>query len=71
MKWQPINTAPRDRTHVLLFTPNDEPQVVVGYFESYGGDGWWTYSDLALQEISEEIVEGGPTHWMPLPLPPA
>jgi hypothetical protein len=73
-EWQPIETAPRDRTNVLLF---GERGVDYGFWE--GGSpaqyecgvmtdpgmeaGWW----------SEHYYPGSPqqpTHWMPLPSAP-
>lgn len=63
--WQPIETAPRDGTLVLLYSikpsRKNRPQMQVGYCHiGLGGDVW---------------VTGGwpvrPTHWMPLPDPPA
>jgi hypothetical protein len=68
--WQPIETAPMDGTHVILFWPfvTDDGLVTSGrWYEpdrhNKTVDGYW-YSD---------IVNGGatpPTHWMPLPPPP-
>lgn len=69
--WQPIETAPKDGTHVLLwFEWHDLP--VVGDFR-YGR--WWSVHSLGgnLPRPNgmdwEEVMR--PTHWMPLPLPPA
>lgn len=71
-EWQPIETAPKDRTHILLFVGNDKPQIVVAYYESFvtedGTVEWWAYADWLLQDAAGEIF--GPTHWMPLPPPP-
>lgn len=55
-EWQPIETAPRDRTDVLVLLANNSVRVaryVVGWATVPGG--WTLY----------------PTHWMPLPAPPA
>jgi len=60
--WQPIETVPKDGTHILLwpFTDFGESMVVVGIRTH---DGWF-----------EDVVEGygfdTATHWMPLPDPP-
>jgi hypothetical protein len=58
-EWQPIETAPKDRT-ILLWVPYDAWQV------------------CAWDELHKEWVSTGglsfdavPTHWMPLPEPPA
>jgi hypothetical protein len=67
--WQPIDTAPKDGTEILLF---DGEVVTVGGWISevdqgadYEGQGliapgWWS---LALKDNK-------PTHWQPLPPPP-
>ncbi|PWF25024.1 DUF551 domain-containing protein [Corticimicrobacter populi] len=55
--WQPIKTAPMDRTQVLLSTPSGK--VADGMFYQRYGIWSWPY------------VMVNPTHWMPLPAPPA
>jgi hypothetical protein len=73
--WQPIETAPKDGTHVLI--SNDAPGSVhprEGYYVAVEHryenepqhDGWWR-----LAGSSEAAVHGRtPTHWMPLPPAP-
>jgi len=56
MEWQPIETAPRDGTIILLSTPKG--RVADGMWHKRYGVWAWTYV----------MVE--PTHWMPLPEPP-
>jgi hypothetical protein len=61
-EWQPIETAPESMTSVLLFWPNNlgiEKQTV----------GWWYEGEFCDESNSEEY--GQPSHWMPLPAPPA
>ena len=62
MEWQPIETAPKDRLHVLLFGdgPGFKQCSFVGYW--YEHDGVWLGFD--------HKPAGQPTHWMPLPKPP-
>jgi hypothetical protein len=63
--WQPIDTAPKDGTWVLLYWPMTRTNVVVGghfYCARDGEEMWWS---LPRVESSKE-----PTHWMPLPAPP-
>jgi hypothetical protein len=61
-QWQPIETAPKDGTPVLLYIPDghrDRDQRWVGMFKA---DCWRSlnYSPLSYR----------PTHWMPLPAAP-
>ena len=62
MEWQPIETAPKDRFHVLLFGdgPGFKQCSFVGYW--YEHDGVWFSFD--------HKPAGQPTHWMPLPKAP-
>lgn len=63
--WQPIETAPKDGTPMLLTYWNDQTQdtlPVTSGFWSRLSDRWWS-------EISQKGCK--PTHWMPLPLPPS
>lgn len=55
--WQPIETAPKDGTRVLLSTPTGK--VADGAFYQRYGVWSWPY------------VMANPTHWMPMPAPPA
>ena len=58
--WQPIETAPKDGTRVLLCIDHGEwgDKVWTGLW----GDGWMVSYGKARTE---------PTHWMPLPKAPA
>jgi hypothetical protein len=70
--WQPIETAPLE-TPILLFVPEFEyfepsDQRVMATRHSHGGVSYWS--------IINDGNRGGltvtpPTHWMPLPDPPA
>lgn len=59
--WQPIETAPRDRTSVLLLGRGGKHAD--GFWEpkAYAGNGCWVWP----------YVKCEPSHWMPLPPPPA
>lgn len=63
-EWQPIETAPKNETHFLAYWP---PSEVDPYLKQYHvchyahgviWPSWITDDDM-------------PTHWMPLPPPPA
>ena len=59
-EWQPIETAPRDGSDVLIWC--DTGKICIAHFD-YATFAWW--SDLSTRECPD------PTHWMPLPAPPA
>ena len=81
MTWQPIETAPKDGTHILVYGPSagyDEDAPPLGFSVAHwyddgvnelgwrgivAGDNIDSYSDL------DEDTQ--PTHWQPLPEPPA
>lgn len=78
--WQPIETAPLDKTHVIIAVPTkDKDDFIVGeaYFdpEHYGDDGdwWWAgtnYGDYHSGPISE-VNYHGPSLWQHLPAAPS
>lgn len=53
--WRPIETAPKDGTELLIFDPVDGPARA----------HWSTHNWYAGTYVA------APTHWMPLPAPPA
>ena len=59
--WQPIETAPRDGTEILVYTCSG-CFYVVSYDDIYSAP--WRVIN------SEGFREHVPTHWMPLPPPP-
>lgn len=62
-EWQPISTAPKDGSEILLIDPEHEIKVVSTYWHAFAnGDGYW--------ENLEGLEEYNPTHWMPLPTAP-
>ena len=69
MRWQPIETAPKDHTHVLLAVRDEihtlvnftGKRVFAGYFQTQADD--WIIDGTWAGNIR-------PTHWMPLPAPP-
>lgn len=70
--WRLIETVPdeikRDGTEILLWCPNDVPNIVVGRWFSEKDWGGLLYADEALSDLAPE----GPvaTHWMPQMDPP-
>lgn len=70
MTWQPIETVPRNGSLVLLF---DEREGVTAGSWLLGDDGelcdeGWVYC-RELFRPQDELFN--PSHWMPLPAPPA
>jgi hypothetical protein len=72
MTWQPIETAPKDGTRIILFLPSRysfPAMVTIGlWFEDFlPGRNGWSYCEV--DEIGQ-FIEEPITHWMPLPPPP-
>ena len=69
--WQPIETAPRDGTEVLVCRVyEDLCRVEYAVAHNYGdGNGWRDMGDLGWAGMTGDD-DNQPTHWMPLPAPP-
>lgn len=73
--WQPIETAPKDGSRILLFIPRQSSR----FYPGWGGypligqwqnneestDGYWAYSVNERKPLKRQ-----PTLWMPLAAPP-
>lgn len=59
LEWQPIETAPKDGTNILVHSPEGE-QV------AWWSEGWNKF----LTTGGGDDLWDEPTNWMPLPLPP-
>mgnify|MGYP001043157719 CR=1 FL=1 len=72
--WQPIETAPKDGSSIILFTrwegdvicPGPFDEIQIGYWDvgNNTGDIWHREPGWSLDKI------GTATHWMPLPSRP-
>jgi len=63
-EWQPIETAPRDGTKVLLLS---QIGIFVGSYDTYDVWGRWALElSISGDGVDQECI----THWMPLPKPP-
>jgi hypothetical protein len=69
MNWQPIETAPKDGTDILVCF--DCASVLVAHIAWWcdltdGDVGWWSY---VRGSVTQEMLDGyrAPTHWIPLP----
>jgi hypothetical protein len=58
-QWQPIETAPKDGTDILVWDGRE--RFVVFY---YRGASHW------LMNCGSTCIEINPTHWQPIPEPP-
>lgn len=78
-EWQPIETAPKDGTPILIWIRDRlyeamwcehrfKPSSYIG--EDADEDGWWgiRWAEIDSYGVSPDEM---PTHWMPLPNPPA
>lgn len=68
-EWQPIETAPKDGTHVLIYVPGSRRLVceawwAMPYEAAPAAQCWWQTADY-------RVLPEHAAHWMPLPEPPA
>lgn len=73
MNWQPIETAPKDGTWILVNdgTGSAHPPVHVVHWsnpEWMGGPDTWVTMAIG---PNPDTYEPNPTHWMPIPTPPS
>lgn len=69
--WQPIDTAPKDGSWVLLWLPSPRSYLVKARWldsEEYVDDIWHEWQQQGGDRV--RCILPGPTHWMPLPKPP-
>lgn len=73
MTWQPIETAPKDGTYILVFPGlwTDVTCSIARYdYDTHARNPkpfWKRVDDMGLVSRSRSCQ---PTHWMPLPEPP-
>lgn len=72
MEWQPIETAPKDGTQILIWISAAWTRAQVRLVHWY--DEWGNWQEGADPDpLTDEYCGIGsavPTHWMPLPNPP-
>lgn len=66
-QWQDIATAPRDGTAILI-TRDTRFQSEEGWHVVRWDDDWW---QVHCGKFDHPLRGPDPTHWMPLPSPPA
>lgn len=65
-EWQPIETAPRDGTNIIVY----RPKFHGNYIPQVGTDYWMT-KGLFVPTWGKSRKDVPPTHWQPFPKPPA
>ena len=76
-KWQPIETAPKDGTKILVyknkirFGSNEYDHFYFGLnvYDHYIEIAYWTDYGCKIDAFAP-LFDKDPTHWMPLPEPP-
>lgn len=71
--WQTIETAPRDGTLIMLWCDyRDRERAEIARYapEKFPGD-YRPHGEFVWQSVGGTIAERIPTHWRPLPAPPA
>ena len=62
-EWQPIETAPKNGTRIIVFRPKANE-----YIHHISEDRWCKIGSTFCWARSNEKMQ--PTHWMPFPQPP-
>lgn len=67
--WLSIETAPKDGRHVMLAITDEQPGYVSeGYYEEDEDRGWFQSNSHWTDTFDGSLL---PSHWRPLPAPPA
>lgn len=72
--WQPIDSAPKDGTRVLLHMTGGKQCVARTEHHPFGGPMWVVYGEMGKPDcwcLATEDEETTPTYWQPLPAPPS
>lgn len=69
-QWQPIGTAPKDGTDVLVYAKESDDDDYGQFVARWSASAWWGPSWVAYEHRSETQYLYV-THWMPLPAAPA
>ncbi len=72
MQWQPIETAPKDGSLILVFEPtcHADEQIWMTEWRANTAATSWGGSEGGAWTIYMDGQRIEPTHWMPLPAPP-
>ena len=67
VEWQPIESAPKDGTEILVANISNGAIYTVMWLDEGESIGWW---DIASLDDYGRATLFSPTHWMQLPNPP-
>lgn len=67
MTWNPISTAPKDGTEIIVYVPDFDKVCTAWFCEE---TGLWPGGLEPRTEDGDPVNVGLPSHWMPLPKPP-
>lgn len=73
MRWQPIETVPKDGSSILVYFKSAALGVQQVFWHDIHnlGDGIWCVDDNKHGPYAlRGYCDGDDTHWMPLPAPP-
>ncbi len=75
-QWQPIETAPKDGTDILLYLPRSNRKIHLGHYHesetrehgkiTHTNKAWWVSSCSSFAKDEDESI----SHRMPLPKAP-
>lgn len=70
--WMPIESAPKDGTRFLARFRGETiiAKRAAHFGEWVGINITWYDGGVSVTSLRDEMGNGGPTHWMPLPEPP-
>jgi len=66
-QWRTIDSAPKDGTPILAYESGEPPCVVVATYRVNGGRTHLVWMSCCYEMADLQV----PTHWRPLPPPPA
>ena len=75
--WRPIETAPKDGEPILIWKPNERmvgEYMMAAYWDNSDEPGFVPVGGQHRQGYLSSVTgtpQGFPTHWQPLPAPPA
>jgi hypothetical protein len=70
VEWQPIETAPKDGTRIILAMAEDRDGPLVGEGYYTDGEWWWSGTGPHIYHCGGPISEmnfGKVSHWQPMP----